>query len=264
MSSEEPFEADSGRPILQEALVVDLDGYEGPLDVLLSLAREQKVDLKRISILQLAEQYLVFVAELRQVRLELAADYLVMAAWLAYLRSRLLLPEPPGDDEPSGEEMAARLTLQLRRLESMREAGQRLLRLHRMGQDMFLRGKPEGVTVIRKSVYALSMFELLKAYADHRISRTTPEALRLRRSTVYSVEQALGRLAEMLGRMPDWSMLQSYLPPNLMDGFSMRSAVASTFVASLELTKQGKVQMRQGQAFGPIYLRKQSGPTEAT
>jgi len=263
MSIEEAFEADIVRPTAQEALVVDLDGYEGPLDVLLALAREQKVDLKRISILQLAEQYLSFITGARELQLEIAADYLVMAAWLAYLKSRLLLPEPPGDDEPSGEEMAARLTMQLRRLEAMRGAGQRLMLLHRMGQDMFMRGKPEGITVIRKSVFQLTMFELLKAYADHRVARTSPEPLRLRRSLVYSVEQALARLADMLGRMPDWSMLQSYLPHNLVDGFSMRSAVASTFVASLELTRQGKVQMRQGQAFGPIYLRKQAGPTEA-
>jgi segregation and condensation protein A len=263
VSVEEPFEAPA-EARSGEALVVDLDGYEGPLDVLLALAREQKVDLRRISILQLAEQYLAFIAVARKVRLELAADYLVMAAWLAYLKSRLLLPEPPGGDEPTGAEMAARLTLQLRRLEAMRVAGGRLMALHRMGQDRFARGNPEGITLIRQSVFQLAQFELFKAYADHRVSRTNPEPLRLRRSLIYSVEDALARLGDMLGRMPDWSMLQSYLPPDLVDGFSMRSAVASTFVASLELSKQGRLQLRQGQAFGPIYLRRNSGPTEAT
>jgi len=263
LTSDDAFEQTA--PIAEAAapLVLDLDGYEGPLDVLLALAREQKVDLKRISILQLAEQYLAFIAVVGRVQLEIAADYLVMAAWLAYLKSRLLLPEPEADDEPSGAEMAERLAFQLRRLEAIREAGARLMSRHRIGQDMFLRGAPEGVTVIKTSIFDLSLFELLKAYANHKISRGSGEPLRLRRSAVYSVEDALSRLGDMLGRMPDWSMLQSYLPPGIADAFALRSAVASTFVASLEMTKQGKIQLRQGQAFGPIYLRKQYGPSEA-
>ncbi|HYM30576.1 MAG TPA: ScpA family protein [Candidatus Cybelea sp.] len=264
MSIEEPFEQDIVPSIGEGALVVDLDGYEGPLDVLLALAREQKVDLKRISILQLAEQYLAFIAAAHRIELEVAADYLVMAAWLAYLKSRLLLPEPPDDDEPTGEEMAARLALQLRRLEAMRQAGSKLMSLNRMGQDLFARGNPEGITVIRNSVYQLSLYELLKAYSDHRVSRGSPEPLRMRRSMVFSVEDALIRLSETLGRMPDWSLLVNYLPPNIVDAFGLRSAMASTFVASLELSRQGRMQLRQGQTFGPIYVRKQTGPTEAS
>lgn len=258
MVSDADFETAAAAPEPERAaLVLDLDGYEGPLDVLLALARDQKVDLRRISILQLAEQYLVFIAEVRKVRLELAADYLVMAAWLAYLKSRLLLPEPPDDEQPSGEEMAARLTWQLRRLEAIRDVSARLMARPRLGQDIFARGAPEGITVIRRSIYDLSLFELLRAYADHKVSRGSPEPLRLRRSAVYSIEEALGRLTEMLGRMPEWSMLQSYLPTDIGDAFTLRSAVASTFVASLEMAKQGKLELRQGQVFGPLYLRRQ-------
>ncbi len=237
-------------------LVVDLDGYEGPLDVLLALAREQKVDLKRISILALAEQYLAFIQAARELQLELAADYLVMAAWLAYLKSRLLLPEPPGEEEPSGEEMAARLTYQLRRLEAMREAASRLMTRHRLGQEIFPRGAPEGVKIIRRSVYDLSLYHLLRAYADHRVSRGNPAALRLRRSAVYSLEEALTRFGLLLGRMPEWSTLAAFLPEGIADPFTLRSALASTFLASLELSRQGKLEVKQGKIFGPIYLRR--------
>lgn len=257
----EPFEQTPFSPVGEgEALVLDIDGYEGPLDVLLALARDQKVDLKKISILALAEQYLVFIAELRKVRLEIAADYLVMAAWLAYLKSRLLLPEPEGEGEPSGAEMAERLAFQLRRLEAMREAGTKLFARPRFKIDFFPHGRPEGVRVLRRSIYELSMLELLKSYADFKVSRTSGEALRLRRTMVYSVEQALIRLGDMLGRMPDWSVLQTFLPPGLLDHFSQRSAMASTLLASLELAKQGRVVIRQGQNFGPIYLRRNMTP----
>jgi len=255
-----PYAADSGA-----TLVLDLDGYEGPLDVLLALARDQKVDLRRISILQLAEQYLVFITEVRKVRLEIAADYLVMAAWLAYLKSKLLLPVDDKDkaDGPSGEELAARLAWQLRRLEAMREAAKKIFARHRWGQDMFPRGRPEGVRVMRKSIYEVSLYEMLKAYADFKQNRVSPEALKLRRTAIYSVEHALSRLQEMLGRVPDWSVLQTFLPPGLLDPFTHRSAIASTLIASLELAKQGKVTIRQGQNFGPIYLRRRDGDAVA-
>ena len=245
------FEKPSSRP-----LIVDLDGYEGPLDVLLALARDQKVDLKRISILALAEQYLVFINEARRLRLELAADYLVMAAWLAYLKSRLLIPESHDDDEPSGEEMAARLAFQLRRLEAMRDVSARLMSRERMGYEVFTRGRPEGIRVIRDSVYDLSLYELLKAYADQTVRKGIDQPLRLRRDFITSVEDAINRLEEILGRMPDWTILQTFLPANLMSPLATRSATASTFAASLELAKQGRLKLRQGQAFGPIYLRK--------
>lgn len=249
----EPFDAPD-RPSAD--LVVDLEGYEGPLDVLLTLSREQKVDLRRISILRLAEQYLDFIAHARRLRLEIAADYLVMAAWLAYLKSRLLLPEPPSEDgEPSAEELAARLTRQLERLEAMRDVAGRLMARSRVGQDMFLRGAPEGIRVIRKSVYELSLVELLKAYADHKVSHAKMQPLRMRRSFVWSVDDAYARLSSLLGALPDWTMLANYLPPDLKDAFAVRSAWASTLVASLEMSKQGRVEINQSAPFGPIFLK---------
>ena len=237
------------------AFVVDVDGYEGPLDLLLNLAREQKVDLTRISILELANQYLEFVEQARHVRLELAAEYLVMAAWLAYLKSRLLLPEPD-TEEPSGEEMAARLSFQLQRLDAMREAAEALMGNSRVGIDVFQRGAPEGVTVIRNTAFECSLFDLLKAYATHRESRGSSQPLRLRRDQVFAIERALGNLRDMLGAMPDWTTLQTFLPPGLVEPFAMRSATASTFAASLEMVKQGQVEIRQSETFGPIYLRR--------
>ncbi len=253
MASEREIERPGDMPFSGAPLIVDLEGYEGPLDVLLTLARDQKVDLRRISILDLAEQYLEFIAEARKLRLEIAADYLVMAAWLAYLKSRLLLPEPE-DDEPSGEEMAARLAFQLRRLEAMRDAAARLMARERLGRDVFPRGAPEGIRVLRTSVFELSLYDLLKAYADQTARRTATEPLRLGRGGVYSVEDALARFSDMLGRLPDWATLQSFLPSGAEEHFDPRSTVASTFAASLELTRQGKLRLRQGRAFGPIYI----------
>ena len=253
---DEPFEEQRQRIVPAEAsLVVDLEGYEGPLDVLLALARTQRVDLTRISILQLAEQYLAFIREARRLRIEVAADYLVMAAWLAYLKSRLLLPEVPDEDEPSGAELAARLAFQLRRLEAMREAAARLMARDRLGWDIFARGAPEGVRVVRTNVFEASLYDLLKAYADHRL-RQAPAPLLFERATVYAVEDALNRLRELLGVLPDWQTLESFLPADLGQGVSLRSAVASTFVASLELVRQGRVELRQGNAFGPLYMRR--------
>ncbi|WP_290984164.1 ScpA family protein [Ferrovibrio sp.] len=246
---------------LAQQLVLELDGFEGPLDVLLALARDQKVDLRRISILQLAEQYLAFVAEVRKSRLELAADYLVMAAWLAYLKSRLLLPEKEKPGEPSGEEMAERLQLQLRKLEAMRQVAEQLMNRDQVGLSMFLRGMPEGVRVIRKSIFTASLFELLKAYAEFRSSRGNTEALTMRmaRRQIVSVEEALTRLRNMIGAIPDWATLQAFLPPDLTDPFTIKSALASTFNATLEMAKQGLIELRQVQSFGPIYIRRNTG-----
>lgn len=249
-----------------EQLVLNLDVFEGPLDVLLNLAREQKVDLRKISILALAEQYLVFIAELRKVRIEIAADYLVMAAWLAYLKSRLLLPEPEKEGEMSGADMAARLALQLQRLEAMRNAADQLLKRDQVGLAMFLRGQPEGVRIIRKSVYNSTLYELLKAYAEFRASKGSTEALTMRmaRRRIVSVEEALARLRNMIGQIPDWATLQSFLPPDMDDPFTMRSAIASTFNASLEMAKQGMIELKQVQSFGPIYIRRHSSAQPAT
>ncbi|MBI3515585.1 MAG: segregation/condensation protein A, partial [Proteobacteria bacterium] len=215
----------------EAALVLDLDGFEGPIDVLLTLAREQKVDLTKIKIVQLADQYLAFIAEARQLKLEIAADYLVMAAWLAYLKSRLLLPVPP-EDEPSGEEMAANLAFELQRLEAMQQAGVTLLARPRLGWDIFRRGMPEVVAADKKPRYEAALYDLLKAYADQRRRIDQLQMLRIAPTQLYSVEDALERLEARLGRMPDWEVLVSFLPDNLKDPVVVRSATASTFAAS--------------------------------
>lgn len=238
-----------------EVLRVDLAGYEGPLDVLLGLARTQKVDITKISILALAEQYLAFIAEAKRIRIEIAADYLVMAAWLAYLKSRLLLPPGEEDDEPTGEELAADLTFRLRRLDAFRQVGERLFAGILLGRDVFPRGAPEGVRVIKTPIYEASLFELLKAYADHK-AQAGAVALTITPKIVFTFEQATRRLTALIGMAMDWQELERFLPGALADDFTRRTAVASTLSASLELARQGKLDIRQQAAFGPIYLRK--------
>ena len=238
-----------------DALILDLDGFEGPLDVLLALAREQKVDLAQISILQLADQYLAFIHRVRELELEIAADYLVMAAWLAYLKSRLLLPQPKGDEEPSGAELAAALAFQLQRLEAMREAGKRILGRPQLGSEIFARGEPEAVEVLRENVYEVSLFELLTAYGQQQ-RRVKAHTLTIAATIdLYTVDEAIQRLRNLLGTVPDWQTLLSFLPEELRPGLATRSAIASTFAASLELAKAGKVKIRQDETFGPIYVR---------
>jgi segregation and condensation protein A len=234
-------------------LVLDLDGYEGPIDVLLALAREQKVDLARISILALADQYLDFIAAQHRLRLEIAADYLLMAAWLAYLKSRLLLPEPPSD-EPSGEELAAALGRRLQLLQAMQDAGRRLMARPLLGRDVFARGMPEGLAVVPRPVYEVGFHELLRAYADidHRRQKSV---LAILPSAFESMDDALQRLGRFLGRLPDWRDLTSFLPDALKDEVHHRSALAATFAAALELARKGRVELRQERSFGPIYLR---------
>lgn len=240
-----------------DSLIVDLGAYEGPLDVLLALAREQKVDLTRLSILALADQYLAFVERVKRQRLEIAADYLVMAAWLAFLKSRLLLPAPPETPkaEPSAVEMAEALAFQLRRLDAMRAAGDRMMALPQFGRQVFGRGDPEGLRVVRKPVYAVAYYDLLKAYGDLR-ARKESRVLTIAATELHSMEAALDRLATMLGRMPDWTTLQAFLPSSLGGGVVGRSGIAATFAASLELVRTGRLQIRQEQNFGPIYVRR--------
>lgn len=240
---------------LDPHLIVDVEGYEGPLDILLALARTHKVDVKKLSILALADQYLDFIQRARSLHLEVAADYLVMAAWLAYLKSKLLLPDDKDGDEPSGEEMAAILAFHLKRLEAMRDAAARLMARNRLGRDVFQRGASEGIRVIRKSVYEVSLFELLKGYGDVK-SRVEITNLRITPPPVYTLERALGRLRSLIGSVPDWATLESFLEPEFRSGPAARSAVASTFVASLELSRQGVLEMLQADAYGPIYFRK--------
>lgn len=260
MSQMDAFEADIAPGPSPEAggLVVALEGYEGPLDLLLDLARKQKVDLAKISILRLAEQYLEFVSAARRVRLDLAADYLVMAAWLAYLKSRLLLPpEERPSDEPTGEEMAEILQHRLRLLEAMRDAGQKLFGRPRLGYSTFSRGAPEDVRTITTPIWQLSYYELLQAYAEYRV-RTTEVPLQIRPIQRYTVEDALGRLSEFLGvdAPIEWSTLETFLPAEIKDGPLYRNAVATTLVASLELARSGRIRLRQPQPFGPIFIRR--------
>ena len=253
MTENEAFELPQAPPPSVE-LVVDLEGYEGPIDMLLTLAREQKVDLTKISILALADQYLVYIGAARRLRLEIAADYLVMAAWLAYLKSRLLLPEPAPADEPSGAELAAALTHQLQRLEAMQQAGARLMARPQLGRDVFARGAPEGLPRVLRPIYDATLYDLLKAYGDQR-QRKEAAVLHIEPPELFSMDDALQRLSRLLGRMPEWRTLMSFLPPGLRGGIVERSALAATFAASLELVRAGKLQLRQDNAFGPIYLR---------
>jgi len=235
-------------------LVLELDGYEGPIDLLLALARDQKVDLGKISIMALADQYLAFIARQSSLRLDIAADYLVMAAWLAYLKSRLLLPIPPGDEEPSGEELAEELEHRLRVLEAMQAAGTRLMARPRTGRDVFLRGAREGLAVIAVPVFDLGLYELLRAYGEG-VRRRETAVLTIEPPVFYSMGDALMRLTRLLGRLPDWREMTSFLPEELRGEVFCRSALAATFAAALELVRSGRIELRQDRSFGPIYLR---------
>ncbi|WP_113912690.1 segregation and condensation protein A [Roseovarius dicentrarchi] len=238
-----------------EALIVDVDGFEGPLDLLLTLGRSQKVDLRKISVLELARQYLDFVEEARALRLELAADYLVMAAWLAFLKSRLLLPPDPEEDGPTGEELAARLAFQLERLAAMRDVAARLMARDRLGRDFFARGQPETVTRQRKVIYTASLLDLMQAYARTR-TRDEFRSYAMDRDSIFSLEQALDRLRSLIGFSGGWTDISAYLPEGFgTDPARRRSATASTFAASLELAKEGRIELRQSEAFAPVEIR---------
>lgn len=245
-----------GERLAAEALIVDVDGFEGPLDLLLTLSRTQKVDLRRVSVLQLAVQYLAFVEQAKTLRIELAADYLVMAAWLAFLKSRLLLPPDPNDDGPSGEELAAHLAFQLERLEAMREVAARLMARDQMGRDFFARGVTEDVTRIRNVSYSASLVDLMQAYARIR-TRDDFRPYAFDRVHVFTMEQALERMRGLIGFAGDWTDLAAYLPDGWnADPVRRRSATASTFAASLELVKQGQIELRQTESFAPIAIRR--------
>jgi len=250
---------DVGQRLLDEALIIDVDGFEGPLDLLLTLSRSQKVDLRKVSVLALAEQYLKFIDEAQDLRIELAADYLVMAAWLAFLKSRLLLPPDPTEEGPSGEELAAHLAYQLERLAAMRDAAAKLMARDQRGRDFFVRGLPEDMTRIRRVTYTASLMDLMQAYARTR----TKDEFRpfvLDRKSVMTLEQALERMRGLIGYAGDWTGLESYLPEGWeTDPTKRRSATAANFAASLELAKQGQIEIRQGETFSPIQIRKK-GP----
>ncbi len=245
----ERFQADEAVP-----LVVDVDGFEGPLDLLLALARNQKVDLAKISILALADQYLAYIEHLRKLRLELAADYLVMAAWLAFLKSKLLLPEPPAGGEPSGQELAAALAFRLQRLEAMRDAAARLVNRDRTGRDVFPRGAPEPIERQRRSLYATSLYELLAAYAAQR-QRQMVSIVHVRRRQVWSLAEGRELLERMIGAIAEWTPMEVFLSPYLAAAETRASVRASAFGASLELVREGKLSLRQDAPFAPLYLR---------
>jgi segregation and condensation protein A len=235
-----------------ERLTLDIDGWEGPLDLLLTLARGQKVDLAKISILALVEQYLAFIADAKKLRLEIAADYLVMAAWLAYLKSCLLLPRDREED-PSPEELAMRLQLRLQRLSAMREAGARLLGRDRLGRDVFLRGAPEGLKVVRHALWRAELYDLIAAYGLVR-ARAEPAIHFVGRRPVMTLEEALARVERMIGAKLEWTRLEAFLPET-QDGEYRRSALASSFVAALELARKGRLEMAQEAPFGPLMVR---------
>lgn len=247
-----------------EALIVDLDGYEGPLHLLLALARKKKVDLAKISILELAEQYLAFVDDARRKRLDLAAEYLVMASWLAYLKSRLLLPKPLKDDEPEPEALAASLAFRLRRLEAMRLASQTLFQRDLLRRDIFVRGMPEGVRTLRAAKYEADLHDLLRAYAMRRQSRMRSD-YKPTLPKVYGLEMARERLEALLPEVRDWRDLEDILPNARELGADpppRRSVLASSTLAALEVTKEGRAELRQDEAFGPLRVRGRDKKTQ--
>lgn len=252
------FDTPEPPPPEDEVLHVDVGGYEGPLDLLLDLARRQKVDLAAISVLALAEQYLEFVATLREKRIELAADYLVMAAWLAYLKSRLMVPQAADDDEPSGEMMAALLQFRLKRLEAMRNAASQLMNRPRLGLAVYARGLPEPITVHRRNLWDATLYDLLKAYSAQR-ERTMPVEYTPTERNVWSLQEARDILERMIGESMDWVPMDTYLTQYLAQPAERATVLASSFSASLELVRQGQVEVRQSEVFGPLLLRRRQG-----
>lgn len=255
-SNSQPYES-----INNDDLIVNLSGYEGPLDVLLIMAKSQKVDLMKISILQLTEQYLVFIAEVRKKNLELAADYLVMAAWLAYLKSNLLLPREETGEELTAEQMAERLKFQLKKLEAIRQVSEKLMNLPVLGTNFFNRGMPEGIRLIRTPEYYLSLYDLLKSYANQRY-KSAYSSMVIERPTVYAMEEALVRLQRMVGTAFEWTKLESFLPPEFSKGKNARSGVAGTLAAAMELVREGVLEVQQLAPFGPVFIKNKNNNEE--
>lgn len=245
-------------PAENEALIVDVGGFEGPLDLLLELARHHKIDLAQISILALAEQYLSFIENARKLQLELAADYLVMAAWLAYLKSRMLIPAPPGAEEAPAEDMAARLAFRLQRLQAMREAAARLMSRNLLGRDVHARGAPEPLVFETRREFGDNLIDLLKAYAQRRQQKFRHQTYTVRKLPTWSIVEARGALERMVGVMDDWGTFDNWLAEYLSEPSMRRSVRASSFTASLELAREGVLEIRQDEAFKPIYLRRKA------
>ena len=245
-------------PADDEVMYVDVDGYEGPLDLLLDLARRQKVDLAAISVLALAEQYLRFIETVREKRIEVAADYLVMAAWLAYLKSRLMVPQAPSDDEPSGEMLAAMLQFRLKRLEAMRKVASQLMNRPRLGHDVFARGMPEPIEIARTNFWEANLFDVLKAYSVQRERGATTDYTPYLR-TVWSLQDARDILQRLIGDSFDWVPMDTYLVEYLTTPSERATVRASTFASSLELVRLGKIDIKQTEVFGPLLMRRHKG-----
>ncbi|MBV2142883.1 segregation/condensation protein A [Falsochrobactrum sp. TDYN1] len=248
------WQGDSGPAESEPSLLIDVQGFEGPLDLLLHLARSQRVDLSRISVLALTEQYLVFVERAQALRLELAADYLVMAAWLAYLKSRLLIPKQQNDEGVTSEELVASLQFRLKRLEAMRDAAAKLVNRNRLGRDFFARGMPEMVVVDRSSQFSASLYELLTAYASQR-QRQAVTHVQIEKRAVWSLKEARAALIRLMGASGDWIALDGFLINYALSPQERASALASSFAASLELVREGKLEVRQTAPFEPVYMR---------
>jgi segregation and condensation protein A len=258
MNAEDEFDTDLPERASDEpALMVDVEGFEGPLDLLLTLARQQKVDLAKISILALADQYLAFIEAARQMRLELAADYLVMAAWLAYLKSRLLLPDQHPAEGMSAEDMANALAQRLRRLEAIRQVAEQLLNRPQLGRDVFERGQPEPIAEIKHPQWSATLYDLLSAYAGRRQTQAR-SFVRVPKRTVWSLAEAREALERLIGQSMDWSPLDQYLIAYLVDPSMRATVLASSFAAALELIREGRMEAHQQGSFTPLYLRKRA------
>jgi segregation and condensation protein A len=264
MMAHPPFATDivAERAADEPALIVDVEGFEGPLDLLLTLARHQKVDLAKISILALADQYLAFIEHARQLRLELAADYLVMAAWLAYLKSRLLLPEPSEGEGPTAEDMAASLALRLRRLEAFRAVAGELMGLPQLSRDVFARGAPEPIVNIKHPQFTATLYDLLSAYAAQRQKQALAH-VELPHRNVWSLAEAHSALERLIGTATDWTRLDQYLIAYVVEPSQRATALASSFAATLELVREGVIELHQHAAFAPLYLRKRAAQNRA-
>jgi segregation and condensation protein A len=241
-----------------DALIIDVEGFEGPLDLLLELARTHKIDLSRISILALADQYIAFIDKARQLRLELAADYLVMAAWLTYLKSRLLIPQAPKEGEAEPQDMAQRLAFRLQRLQAMREAADKLMNGPQLGRDVFERGAPEPLVIETQTEYGDTLIDLLKAYAERRQRKMVHQSYTIKKQAVWSIKEAREALERLIGSMDDWGTFDIYLERYFTTTESRRSVRASSFTASLELAREGVIEIRQSDAFSPLFVRRRA------
>jgi segregation and condensation protein A len=249
-------------PAPAEELIVDVGGFEGPLDLLLELARAHKIDLAQVSILALANQYLAFIDRAKVMRIDVAADYLVMAAWLAYLKSRLLIPVPPNADEAAPQDMAARLAFRLQRLAAMRESAENLMKRPQLHQDVFARGAPQALVVDVQREYADNLIDLLKAYADRRQRKVVKQTYTIKRQTTWSIKEARDAIERLVGAMDEWGAFDMWLERYLATAETRRSVRASSFTASLELARDGRIELRQDQAFTPLYVRRRNSALE--